>query len=58
MVMEFIMRIQQSDGSKCYNRISENFCTEVLIPLRGLSSEAAITLLFGYCLDSCDVQDV
>ena len=55
MVIQFIIQIQQSDGSKCYNRliwalISKGFYTEVLVPLEGLSSGVYQRRLFRYHL--------
>ena len=54
MIIEFIMQIQQSDGSKCYNRMIQNVLvdsyTEVLIPLEGLSSGVSQRRLFRYYL--------
>ena len=54
MIIEFIMQIQQSDGSKCYNRMIQNVLvdsyTEVLIRLEGLSSGVSQRRLFRYYL--------
>ena len=61
------MRIQQSDGSKCYNRKASSAILRGF-SYRGFSlpggiivgciSEAAIPLLSAYCFDSCGMQDV
>ena len=62
MVIEFIIRIQQSDGSECYNWLISSaslggFLYWGFSPSGGVVvwciSEAAIPLLFGYCLHSC-----
>ena len=57
MVIEFIMKIQQNDVSKCYNRLIQNVTTDIdFSPSGGVVwciSEAAVPLLFGYCFDSC-----
>ena len=67
MIVKFIIWIQQSNGSECYNKsvLSAEFGKVYILRfdsfegvIVGCLTDVAVLLLSGYCFDDCGMQDV